>query len=356
MGMGHYERLLLDHIRALDGAETWRFRITFDGQGGGHRPTTNHKADPFTEASYLGFSSSRLNRLPLVLNRAVAGLLLGGERSDLCHLLALSLPAPRDTPYVMTIHDLPPLRFADEGSLPSWAARSARAAQAIITPSEFGKREIVELLGVPADKVHVIVNGCPHDFFHPGVKPVDRDTLAQMGVQGSFLLYVGGFTKRKNVPALLQAWSRIEPSHPELSLVLAGPASRLRELVQKNPARRVHVAGYLDHSALPAVMKAATALVVPSIYEGFGLPPLEAMALGVPVVAVRGSAISEVVGDAGVLAENGAADCLAAAINRVLDDGELVGRLRVLGPQRAKLFSWPDHARQVLALYRQTLG
>lgn len=357
MGMGHYERLLLDHLRALDEADGWHFRVTFDGRANGHPPALDRVADdPFAEAAYLGFSSSRLRRLPLAFNRAAMGLLLDKRRVDLCHLLALSLPAPRGTPYVMTIHDLPPLRFADEGSLPSWAGRSARGARAIITPSEFGKREIVELLGVPGDKVHVIANGCPHDAFHPGVRPADRDTLARLGIAGPFLLYVGGFTERKNVPALLQAWSRIESSHPELSLVLAGPANRLRELAERTPAPRVKVAGYLDHVTLPGVMKAATALVVPSIYEGFGLPPLEAMALGVPVVAVRGSAISEVVGDAGVLAETGDADCLAAAIDQLLGDDELVGHLRALGPRRAKRFSWPDHARRVLALYQQILA
>ena len=85
------------------------------------------------------------------------------------------------------------------------------------------------------------------------------------------------------------------------------------------------------------------------------MPPLEAMALGVPVVAVRGSAISEVVGDAGILAENGTVDCLAEAMNRVLNDDGLAGRLRSLGPERARRFSWPDHARQVLALYRKIL-
>ncbi len=347
MGMGHYERLLLDGLRTLDEADGWEFRVTFDGRAKGHRTTG---------ASYLGFSSSRLHRLPLVLSRAMTGLLLGGERPDLCHLLALSLPAPKGTPYVVTVHDLPPLRFPDEGSLPSWAGRSAREARAIITPSEFGKREIVELLGVSEDKVHVVANGCPHDAFHPGVPPADRDTLARLGIAGEFLLYVGGFTRRKNVPALLQAWRQVAPSYPDLSLVLAGPANRLRALVEQHPAPRVKVVGYLDHAALPGVMKAATALVVPSIYEGFGLPPLEAMALGVPVVAVRGSAITEVVGEAGVLADQGAADCLAAAIHRLLSDGELADRLRALGLQRAKRFSWPDHARQVLGLYRQILA
>ena len=356
MGMGHYERLLLDSLCALDGAEAWRFRITFDGRAGGRLPANARVADQPAATSYLGFSSSRLRRLPLVFNLAVTGLLLGGERPDLCHSLALSLPTPRGTPYVVTIHDLPPLRFSDEGSLPPWAQQSARAAQAVITPSEFGKREIVELLGVADAKVHVIPNGCPHDSFHPGVKPADRDALAQLGIGGPFLLYVGGFTRRKNVLALLQAWEQIEPSHPGLSLVLAGPASRLQELVRRRPAPRVHLVGYLDHSALPGVMKASTALVVPSIYEGFGLPPLEAMALGVPVVAVRGSAISEVVGDAGVLAENGTADCLAAAVSKLLDDGELIGRLQALGPTRAKLFSWQDHASQVLDLYQRVLA
>ena len=102
--------------------------------------------------------TKHLRRLPLALNRAMTGWLLGTGRPDLYHSLALSLPAPRGTPFVVPIHDLPPLRFPDEGSLPTWAGRLARAAQAVITPSEFGRREIVELLGVDDTKVHVIPN------------------------------------------------------------------------------------------------------------------------------------------------------------------------------------------------------
>jgi glycosyltransferase involved in cell wall biosynthesis len=352
MGMGHYERLLIRSLIASGVLENgWRFDIRFAGRApkGGLAP--EELAPGLTGASFEGYSPARLASLPWPVARAAVALRRGAP--DLHHSLALDYPAPAGTPAVYTIHDLPPARFADEGTLPRWAGRAGREAQAILTPSEFAKRELVELLDLPARRVHVVPNGYERDVFHPDIVPLDAAGLATRGIPSPFLLYSGGWTRRKNVRALLDAWAMLAPRHPGLTLVLAGPTGPLQGLAAEARAPRVVVAGYLERDVLPRVLKAATALVYPSIYEGFGLPPLEAMALGVPVVAVRAGAVPEVVGDCAVLADSGAADSLASAMECLLGDPARADSLRRSGPGRAGRFSWEAHAARVLDIYRE---
>lgn len=355
MGMGHYERLL---IRSLVGSgatkDGWRFDIRFAGR----RPDAGVVTlEPgLAGATFEGYAPGRLASLPWPAARAAVTLLHRQPPPDLYHSLALDYPAPGDRPSVYTIHDLPPARFPDEGALPGWAKPAARSARAILTPSQFAKRELVELLCLPPERVRVVPNGYERDVFHAGVAPAGVEALAARGIHGPFLLYSGGATRRKNVRALLDAWASLAPQHPDLSLVLAGPAEGLGARAADAGAPRVIVAGYLERDVLPRILKAATALVYPSIYEGFGLPPLEAMALEVPVVAVRAGAVPEVVGDCAVLAEDGTPDSLAAAIEALLRDSALEASLRRRGPERASRFSWEAHAAQVLDVYREAAG
>ena len=138
-----------------------------------------------------------------------------------------------------------------------------------------------------------------------------------------------------------------------MTLALAGPEGPLRVLVEAAGVAATRVVGYLGRETLPGVMRASRGLVFPSVYEGFGLPPLEALAMGLPVAAVRAGAVPEVVGDLAVLAESGEADDLSAAIDRMLGDQAYRDRVAVAGPARAATFSWRDHAEQVMAIYRR---
>jgi alpha-1,3-rhamnosyl/mannosyltransferase len=355
MGMGHYERLLIHHLiqQAQDSQDGWKFSVTFDGRNP-EQPVEPSSIEPGLESvDFVGFSTARFSKMPWPLTRAAMTQRFRKSKPDLYHSLALGYPPPDNAPVVFTIHDLPPARFPDEGTVPSWAKQAAQAAQAILTPSEFAKRELVELLQLKEDRVHVIYYGCEHDRFHPDVAPADAETLAQHGITTPFLIYVGGFTQRKNVRNLLAAWKILEPRHPDLSLVLVGPTDQLQAIAQEAALPRVIVSGYMDRNTLPGVLKASTALVFPSTYEGFGMPPQEAMALGVPVVAVRsGGAIPEVVGDAGILAENGLPDSIAASVQHLLDDNDLAQKLKVEGPKQVQRFSWPKHAQEVMAVYK----
>lgn len=356
MGMGHYERLLITHLARHGAADGWRFGITFDGRAGGPQIDPVSLAPGLRSTAFLGFSTERLSRLPWDVVQAVMRVRTWPAHAQLYHALALTYPAPPRTPVVITIHDLPPARFPDEGTLPHWVGQAARQAAAIVTPSRFAQAELVTLLGVAAERVHVVPNGCEHTRFHARVAPADAATLAQRSIRGPFLMYVGGATQRKNVHALLAAWASVAAEYPDLSLVLAGPPGPLAALAAAVSAPRVVVAGYLDRASLPGVLKAAVALVYPSVYEGFGLPPLEAMALGVPVVAVRAGAVPEVVGSAALLAEDGTVESIAVALRRLLGDPDLARRLAAAGPARVQAFSWADHADRVLALYRQVLA
>jgi alpha-1,3-rhamnosyl/mannosyltransferase len=306
---------------------------------------------------FLGLSTNRLNKLPWRVTGQLINRRFKKQKAALYHSLSLGFPLPSTgAPGVFSIHDLPPARFPDEGMVPVWAKHAAQAARAVIAPSEFGKREVVELLQVPEERVHVIYCGWECERFNPDVVAADAQTLAKHGITSPFLIYVGGFTQRKNVRSLLSAWKILATQYPDLSLVMVGYATFLKALANETGAPRVVVPGYMERDTLPQVLKAATALVFPSIYEGFGLPPQEAMALGVPVVAVRtAGAIPEVVGDAAVLAEDGSPESLAGAVQQLLDDSELIARLKIAGPQRVQRFSWTRHARQVRDLYQQVL-
>ena len=353
MGMGQYERLLIHSLLEETAGEGWRFDVRFAGRAPEGGVEASALAPGLAGAAFEGYSPGRLARLPWGAALAAITLSQNQPPPDLYHSLALDYPAPAGRPAVYTIHDLPPARFPDEGTLPRWAGRAARSARAILTPSAFAKRELVELLSLPEAVVHVVPNGYEREAFHAGVAPADAPLLAARGIPGPFLLYSGGGTRRKNVAALLQAWAELAPDYPDLTLALAGPAGPLGALAEAAHAPRVAVLGYLERDMLPRVLKAATALVYPSIYEGFGLPPLEAMALGVPVVAVRAGAVPEVVGDCAVLSESGDPNALAAAIRSLLDDADLAASLSRRGPAQAGLFSWAAHARQVTEIYEQ---
>ncbi len=358
MGMGHYERLLIQHLGRVAPADkdSWRFDMTFEGRNPGE-PLDVAALDPaLSGADFLGFGSARLAKLPLAAVQTLLNL-SSAKKPDIYHSLALSFPLPTKAPGVFTIHDLPYLRFADEDQLASWAKKAAHAAKFVMTPSEFAKAELIELLKLPDEKVVVVPYGCEHERYHSAVKSAGAAQLQEWGIEGEFLLYAGGFTRRKNVAALLEAWKQIAADYPKLTLVLAGPQAPLTRLADAANAPRVLPLGYVPHPQMPSLMKAARALVFPSIYEGFGLPPQEAMALGVPVIiSAQGGATPEVIGDAGVTARDGSAPALAQAMRELLGDEALQARLKLAGPQRAKLFDWDAHARAVLDVYRRALG
>ena len=290
-----------------------------------------------------GFVSSA----PMWATLSVGAILYRG--SGLVHRFDLRLP-PAYGPEVLTVLDLAPLRFHDEGQIRRSAAASARRARMVICPSVFAASEVDDLLGVQCTAVIPCGLGASYD--HP--EPLPAPDLQRLGLGSTYVLHAGGASDRKNLPALARAWQSLAPRLPGLSLALCGPPDERRtRLFQGLP--HVQLLGRLETSVVAQLTAGAAALIVPSLYEGFGLPALEGMACGVPVVAARAGALPEVCGGAAELVEPDA-DGLAAGLERVLTDSLLAQRLRKEGPVRAAEFSWEKAAREHLRVYDEALA
>ncbi len=267
---------------------------------------------------------------------------------DLVHRFDLRLPAAWGSE-VVTIHDLPPLRFPDEGRLTRSAAAGAQRAARVIVPSRFAGEELAELIGV--SDVEIVPYGLSAEYVD-SVEATDDDLLA-VGICPPFLLHAAGASLRKNLTGLADAWKLISSRHPDLTLVLCGPPAPRRDRLFDGAVRVVKT-GRLESSRVGALMRRASAVIVPSVYEGFGLPALEGMACGAPVVAARRGALPEVCGDASLLVEpDGRA--IADGIEEVLSNQELAEKLREQGRRRAAEFDWDRAAHEHLRVYREAL-
>lgn len=272
--------------------------------------------------------------------------------AELVHLIGLDLPPPPRPAFVVTIHDLAALRFADEGNAPPWLAEVARRAARIVTPSRFTAGELAEHLSVAPERIRVIPNG-PGQPVSCATEPLAEHELAALDLRAPFLLRTGGFTERKNVGLLLEAWPEVR-RRTGAQLALAGPAqpARAKHLAEAPSLDGVVVLDYLPAAAMPGLLRAARALVSTSTYEGFGLPPLEAMAATTPVVAVRAPFVEEVCADAAVLVDPDPG-ALAEALVRTLEDEPLRERLAAAGLRRAAAFTWPAAAGALIDVYRE---
>jgi len=266
-----------------------------------------------------------------VVRRSVAAIVYRGH--DVVHRMDLRLPPARH-PEVLTVHDVVSWRFPDEAMPPSDAADSARRAVAVVCPSQFSADEVSSQLGVST--CVAIPNGVHPAFFDTA--PLARERLADLGVREPFVLHAGGCTQRKNLAGLAGAWPKVRSVHGDVTLVMMGPPDPRRNALF-DPLDGTHLIGRVDDDTARGLMAASSAVVVPSVYEGFGLPALEGMAVGVPVVAARRSSLPEVCGDGAYLVEpdpDGLAEGLVAALDGGPDTGAMVVRAR----QRASSFSW----------------
>jgi len=231
---------------------------------------------------------------------------------------------------------------------------------AVITDSQVSRADIVHYLKVSPDKVTVIYPGVSSTC-HPMPAAEAAEVGRRHGLPASYLLYLGSVEKRKNVHGLLRAYALLRQRGESRPLVVAGiqrsNASGLPRLVQELDLQgHVLFAGYVPDADLPAVYSGADLFVFPSLYEGFGLPPLEAMACGTPVVCSDAGSLPEVVGDAAVMVDPKDTEALAEAMYRVLADRELREELRQKGLARARQFTWEKAARETVAVYRKVLG
>jgi len=293
---------------------------------------------------------------------------LARRRSHLLHALAYVLPLAWSGPSVVTVYDLSfwrtPERFpaAQRLYLSTLTSLSVRRAARVIAISASTKRDVVELLGVPAERVRVVHLAIEEEF-----RPVtDTAALADLrrrrGLPEHMILYVGTLEPRKNLVTLLEAYARCRdeasPGSPLPPLVLAGGKGWGYEAIFAAVERlglgeAVLFPGFVPHGELPLWYSAADVFVYPSLYEGFGLPVLEALACGTPVITSNVSSLPEVAGEAGLLVDPTDAVALAEALCRVWGDADLRQEMRTRGLAQAARFSLTALGRQTLAVYQE---
>jgi glycosyltransferase involved in cell wall biosynthesis len=255
---------------------------------------------------------------------------------------------------VIVIHDAAVLHHPEwYGSLYATYQRRllpalAHRARHVVTVSEFARREIVETLGVGPERVSVVPNGVAEQFT-PAADP--EPARAAHGLERPYVLAVGSRIARKNLGVLHQAVRRLDSAGIEL--VSAGSG---RGYMRPGPDAAVRILGYVEDSDLPGLYAGALALAMPSLYEGFGLPCLEAMACGTPVVAARRAALPETCGDAALLVDPDDAEGLADALLAAATDGDIRARLIARGRKRADLFPWSRSAELTDAIIGRLLG
>ncbi|WP_188430924.1 glycosyltransferase family 4 protein [Ornithinimicrobium tianjinense] len=260
-------------------------------------------------------------------------------RQAVVHRMDLVLPPPSG-PDVVTLHDVVSWKFDDESAPVAAASAELRSADAVICVSRFTADEAERLLGLRAPIV--IPNGVGDEYF--AAAPLDAATLSHLGLQRPFVLYAGGSAARKNLPALAEAWRLVLDRIPTHDLALAGPRSPERDRIFATVPRVIHL-GRLPDRLMPGLVASASTVVVPSLYEGFGLPALEAMAAGVPLLSSNRSSLPEVVGDGGTLVEPTGSG-LAEGLEHVVAGGGDVAAAAQRGRRRAAEFTWDRSARR----------
>jgi alpha-1,3-rhamnosyl/mannosyltransferase len=283
-------------------------------------------------------------------------------RVDVIHAPAYTAPLWSSPPVVLTIHDVSYERHPEwypyqrDAVRRMFYRRSARIAARVLTDSQFSAGEIAAAYQIPRERIVVAPLGVS-DHFAPGDRPHEP---FQARITPPFLLHVGDLHERRNLPLVVHAMFEAQrrPGMPSLSLVLAGVdrgiGERLRAYAREAESPGAVVClGPVTDSQLLTLYRGAAALVYPSRYEGFGLPVLEAMACGTPVIASRASSIPEVLGDAGVLLDPDDEPGWAEAIAEIVNDEWQKGRMRKAGLTRAKEFTWARTASITLDAYRQ---
>ena len=285
---------------------------------------------------------------------------------DVFHGMSYVLPPRRRAKGILTICDLTFLLFPEyhaQGmqSLARTIRRQAHSADAVIAISEHTRKDIVESLGVPDERVVVTLLAADEKYRvlpRSEVLPV----TFRYGIDGDYILYTGTLEPRKNVTAIIEAFNILkrEMALPH-RLVIAGRKGWLydglfKQIEELKLGRDVIFTDFVPDEDLVALYNGASLFVYPSLYEGFGLPPLEAMACGCPVVTSNTSSLPEVVGDAGLMVDPRRPEELAEAMARIIEDSALRAELREKGLKRAAEFSWRRCAEETLAVYRELTG
>lgn len=358
-GIGRFARELIRHAMRMDGENEYRLLVA------GREPVREAYMPPVSKRDRLvRLPISERNlvriwhrlRIPIPVEVALGPL-------DLFHSPDFVLPPVAKATRVLTIHDLSFLRVpecADQRLrwyLTEVVPRSVRRADILLADSESTRRDLIELLNVPPDRAHVIYGGVDCAFAPVTDESALRFVRERYAAGRPYILSVGTLEPRKNYPALVRAFAaaRREANLPHV-LVIVGKKGWMYESIfstieELRLEGSVLLPGFVPDEELPALYSGADLFALPSFYEGFGLPALEAMACGTPVVVSNVSSLPEVVGNAGILVRPTEVDALAGAICQVIGDSVLAQRLSKDGRGQASRFTWEGAARSLLQVY-----
>jgi len=352
-GIGRYSQRLIEELERIDAVNEYVVFLR-DENFDLFRPTSPRFTKVY--APWRWYTWDEQLQFPRAIRRA---------RVDFMHYLHFNVPLVSPKPFIVTIHDLilskfPTPRASTLEPIKYWykqvayrtAIRTAvKRAQHVVTVTEHTKNDIIGHYAIPADRIVVTYEG-----FDPS--PVGSPAVAtrSYGIKGPYLICVGNAYPHKNLERLVDAMPLINGAGSPVSLLLVGREDfffrRLKNYVhEKRADAYVKFSGYVDDGTLDALYRGAAVHVFPSLYEGFGLPGLEAMLRGIPVAAARASCFPEVFGDAARYFDPLNVNDMAAVIRRVIDDQSLRHELIHRGKERVQRFSWRTMAEQTLAVY-----
>jgi glycosyltransferase involved in cell wall biosynthesis len=350
-GVGYYTARLMESLANGAGEGVVRRLVVFS-----NRPVRIEESDRVQVYRRRRFA------VRSVWMQLVLPTILRDVRPDLVHFTNYLAPLAAGVPYLVSFHDmsltlLPQYHTLKKRVLTSSLIPSvARGARMILTPSESTRRDVVRLLGVDAGRVRVIPYAASPSFRPVAQSPEGLE--ARHGIRPPYFLYVGTLEPRKNLARALRAFASVAGALPGCRFVIVGQrgwryAEVLREAAHPALVGRVDFLGYVPEERLPALYAHALALVYPSLYEGFGLPVVEAMACGTPVLTSRSSSLAEIGEGAALLADPTDEKALAEALHALATDEGLRAKLRALGLERARTFSWERTGRETVAAYQE---
>jgi len=349
-GIGFYTHNLLEYLTRIDTRNEYiLFRTT--------------QSQPEAPIPFITRPNVRVIYAPKLLQKRRSY----QERIDLYHGTNFRLRGRGRNGNMVTIHDLafkhyPHFLKRKFGqSLSFWKTkRDVHRADRVIAVSQHTAKDVVEFFKIDKERVRVVYHGV-EDHFRPDV-PAESILEIKKNYRiltPKYILWVGTLEPRKNLPTLIKAYSELKSIHSEYTLVLGGgPGWQYQDILNLTLSlgNRIQITGYLPQEDLIPLYAGAALFVYPSLYEGFGMPLLEAMASGVPIVASRTSSIPEVVGEAGVLVDPLSISDVSEAILKLLDNSSLRSSYREKGIQRAKQFTWERAAQETLKIYQEIIN
>jgi alpha-1,3-rhamnosyl/mannosyltransferase len=370
-GYGRFTRSLVRALLEIDASN--EYVLFFDSPYPDRPSRARSVLVPTSRRQVEAASAESRRSIPDLLRMTAA---VAREPLDLffCPSVYSYFPLLGRWPKVVTVHDAiaetyPSLIFGTRSSRWFWNAKlwlAIRQADRVVTVSEYARRDVSRVFRIPSERIGIIADA-PDEIFRPpeSIDDARRAVLERHGLAAPYLLYVGGFGPHKNLRTLIDSFAVVarNPRNASLSLALVGERegdpfySTLgdldRQIATLGLAARVRFLGFVPDGDLVRLYQAAEALVLPSFKEGFGLPGIEAMSCGTPVVATRESALPGLLGDAGIAIDPHEPRELTAALEELLADAARAARLRRAARERAGLFGWKRSAEQALAIFAE---